>query len=247
MFTKSRLLLGTAQYPDLTTLEGAIHASGTDIVTVSLRREQGGGQAFWEFIQQLPCKILPNTAGCRTAKEAVTTALMAREIFNTDWIKLEVIGNDYTLQPDPFALVEAASECVKQGFTVFPYCTDDLILCEQLLKAGCTILMPWAAPIGTGLGPMNPYALQLLREYFPDTTLIVDAGLGKPSHATTVMEMGMDGVLLNTAVAKSHEPIKMAQAFSHGVNAGRLAYEAGCMPARREAAPSTPVIGRAFS
>jgi thiazole synthase len=172
--------------------------------------------------------------------------MMAREIFETDWIKLEVIGDDYTLQPNPFELVTAAAELIAAGFTVLPYCTDDLILCRRLVEIGCTILMPWAAPIGSGQGPVNPLALKTLRQRLPNTTLIVDAGIGAPSHATQVMEMGYDAVLVNSAVALAGEPAQMAAAFKHATQAGRAGYEAGIMPKRDFATPSTPPIGQPF-
>lgn len=245
----SRLMIGSALYPSPQIMQQAITASGSEIVTVSLRRQQptqGGGNQFWDFIRQQKVNILPNTAGCFSVQEAVTTAEMAREIFTTDWIKLEVIGDDYNLQPDPFKLVDAATILVKKGFKVFPYCTDDLVLCQRLLDAGCDILMPWGAPIGTGRGLMNPYALQTLRERLPDIPMIIDAGLGLPSHATQAMEMGFDAVLLNTAVAQAQDPVQMATAFKNGVEAGRLAFEAGAVPKRDLAKPSTPVVGTPF-
>ena len=203
---KSRLLLGTARYPSPAVLGEAIRASGCEIVTVSLRREAGGGRAgesFWALIRDLGVNVLPNTAGCRTAKEAIATAHMAREVFATDWIKLEVIGEEDTLQPDVFGLVEAARALVADGFHVFPYTTDDLVVAERLLDAGCKVLMPWAAPIGSGRGVNNAFALRALRAHFPGIPLVVDAGLGAPSHATAVMELGYDAVLLNTAVARA--------------------------------------------
>src|SRR5260370_3839558 len=188
----------------------AICAAAPAMVTVALRRQiQGGlqaGQSFWEVLRAANRALLPNTAGCYTVKEALSTALMARELFETDFLKLEVIGDDQNLQPDPFGLVEAATELVKQGFRVLPYCTDDLVLCRRLLDAGCEVLMPWAAPIGTRQGPRNPKALRELRERLPDVPLIVDAGLGLPSHACQVMEWGFDGVLLNTAVSRAVDP-----------------------------------------
>ncbi len=187
----SRLLLGTALYPSPEILRRAAEAAKPAVLTVSLRRESGSGgdagQRFWELVKGLGPRILPNTAGCHTAREAITTAQMARELFETDWIKLEVIANDDTLQPDVFGLVEAAGVLSRDGFKVFPYCTEDLSVADRLLGAGCQLLMPWAAPIGTARGLMNPYALRSLRAYFPDTPLIVDAGLGAPSHAAHAM------------------------------------------------------------
>ena len=245
----NRLLLGTAQYPSLQILQQAISASHTEIVTVSLRRESAqerAGQKFWQALQSLSVRVLPNTAGCHTVKEAVTTAHMAREVFGTNWIKLEIIGEQDTLQPDVFGLVEAARILSEDGFAVFPYTTDDLIVADKLLRAGCQVLMPWGAPIGSGQGLNNPSALRTLRAHFPDVPLIVDAGMGRPSHAAQALELGYDAVLLNTAVAKSTHPVTMAQAFDHAIRAGRMAYVSGCIEARDMAAPSTPVLGQAW-
>jgi thiazole synthase len=245
----SRLLLGTALYPSPAILEEAVKASGTEIVTVSLRRESGlerAGQSFWTLIKELGVHVLPNTAGCHTAREAVTTAKMAREIFGTSWIKLEVIGEQDTLQPDPFGLVEAARILVAEGFDVFPYMNDDLVVAEKLVQAGCEVLMPWGAPIGSGRGLNNPYALKTLRAHFPDIPLIVDAGIGVPSHAAQAMELGYDAVLLNTAVAKAGDPACMAKSFALAVEAGHLAYDADPIEPRDMAAPSTPLMGKAF-
>ncbi|TIT23998.1 MAG: thiazole synthase [Mesorhizobium sp.] len=244
----SRLLLGTAQYPSPAILADAVKASGTSVVTVSLRREMAGrrgGEKFWSLIRALDTRILPNTAGCHSVKEAVTTAKMAREVFGTSWIKLEVIGNHDTLQPDVFGLVEAARILCEDGFSVFPYTTDDLVVAERLLEAGCKVLMPWCAPIGSALGPVNIMALRSLRGHFPDIPMIVDAGLGRPSHAATVMELGFDAVLLNTAVAKAADPVGMARAFGKAVEAGREAFCSGMLEPRDVAVPSTPAIGRA--
>ncbi len=244
----SRLLLGTAQYPSPAIMADAVRASGCEVVTVSLRREMAGnrkGGRFWELIRELGVRVLPNTAGCHSVKEAVTTAQMARELFGTDWIKLEVIGHHDTLQPDVFGLVEAARILSDEGFKVFPYTTDDLVVGERLLEAGCGVLMPWCAPIGSARGPVNADGLRAMRGAFPDVPLIVDAGLGRPSHAAMVMELGFDAVLLNTAVAKAGDPIAMASAFSGAVEAGRKAFEAGLLEPRDMAVPSTPVIGKA--
>jgi thiazole synthase len=245
----SRLLLGTAQYPSPECLKQAVEASGAEIVTVSLRRESARartGQGFWSLIEQLGCRVLPNTAGCRTAKEAIATAKMARELFGTAWIKLEVIANDDTLQPDLFGVVEAAVELTKDGFEVLPYTTEDLSAAERLAAAGCKVLMPWAAPIGSARGLINRDALKTLRAYFPETPLILDAGIGAPSHAAEAMEMGYDAVLLNTAVAKAGDPAKMARAFARAIEAGRLAFESGLIEPRDMASPSTPVAGTPF-
>ncbi|PSL14057.1 thiazole synthase [Shimia abyssi] len=246
----SRMMLGTAQYPSPAILADAFRRSGAGIATVSVRREAGGdqaGQAFWNLIQELGVAILPNTAGCHSVREAITTAQMARELFDTNWIKLEVIGHSDTLQPDPFGLVEAAQALSDDGFEVFPYCTEDLVLCERLVKAGCQVLMPWGAPIGTGLGLNNLYGLRSLRAHFPDTPLVVDAGLGLPSQAAHAIELGYDAVLLNTAVAKAGDPAAMAEGFAKAVEAGALAATADPMEPRDMAAPSTPVLGMPFS
>ena len=244
----SSLFLGTAQYPSPQILADAINASGTDVVTVSLRREMAAGSAssgFWNLIREQDVRVLPNTAGCHTVKEAVTTAKMAREVFGTDWIKLEVIGHHDSLQPDVFALVEAARVLSGAGFKVFPYTTADIIVGEKLLDAGCEVLMPWCAPIGSARGPIDPDGLRAYRAHFPDVPLVVDAGLGRPSHATEVMEYGFDAVLLNTAVAKAGDPVSMAAAFGAAVKAGRQAFEAHPLEPRDMAVPSTPVIGMA--
>ena len=245
----SRLMLGTSQYPSPSVLAEAFRRSGAGIATVSVRRESGGekaGAAFWELVQALGVRVLPNTAGCHSVREAVTTAQMARELFDTPWIKLEVIGHADTLQPDPFGLVEAARILTEDGFQVFPYTTEDVVLADRLLDAGCEILMPWGAPIGTGLGLTNIYGLRTLRAQFPEVPMVVDAGLGLPSQAAMAMEMGFDAVLLNTAVAKAGNPAAMADGFARAVEAGRLAFEADPMEPRDMAAPSTPVIGKAF-
>lgn len=245
----SRLMLGSALYPSPEVFQRAVKASGAGIVTVSLRRESArerAGQDFWRLVRQLGVRVLPNTAGCRTAKEAITTALMAREVFDTPWIKLEVIANDDTLQPDLFGLVEAAGALVTEGFQVFPYTTEDLSAAERLLLAGCEVLMPWGAPIGSGQGLANRAALKTLRAYFPATPLVVDAGIGAPSHAAAAMELGYDAILLNTAVAKAGDPVAMARAFARAVEAGRAGFEAGLMPPRDMAVPSTPVAGTPF-
>ncbi len=245
----SRFLLGTALYPSPQSMLDAITQSRCSIVTLGLRRQNPkdrDGATIWEAIKNSGCTLLPNTAGCKTAKEAVNLAEMSREIFNTDWIKLEVVGDDYNLQPDPFGLVEAASELIKRGFKVFPYCTDDLVLCQKLLDVGCKVLMPWGSPIGTGQGLLNKYNLRTLRERLPNTPLIVDAGIGAPSQACEAMEMGYDAVLLNTAVAKAQQPPVMAGAFANAIDAGRQAYLSGLMVKRQTASPSTPTIGQPF-
>lgn len=242
----SRLLLGTSRYPSPAILEAAVQRARPAMVTASLRRQSGNsGDGFWKLLQRLGVAMLPNTAGCHSVQEAVTTAQMAREVFDTSWIKLELIGDDYTLQPDMQLLVQAAEILVRDSFKVLPYCTEDLVACQRLADVGCQAIMPWAAPIGSGRGPVNPYGLQLLRERL-SIPMLVDAGLGLPSHACQVMEWGFDGVLLNTAVALATDPVRMAGAFADAVAAGRAAYLAGAMPPQQAAQPSTPVLGTPF-
>ncbi|WP_299380695.1 thiazole synthase [uncultured Kiloniella sp.] len=245
----SRFLIGTALYPSPAIMLEAIKASQAEIVTVSLRRESGteqAGQNFWSFIKDSGAKVLPNTAGCKSVKEAVTTAHMAREIFETPWVKLEVIGEDDSLQPDVFGLVEAARILTEEGFQVFPYTTEDLVVADKLIAAGCEVLMPWGAPIGSGRGLNNIYGLRSLRAHFPDIPLIVDAGIGLPSHAAAAMELGYDAVLLNTAVAKAGDPVLMAKAFALAIESGLQCYTADPIEKRDMAAPSTPVAGLPF-
>lgn len=245
---ESRLIVGSALFPTPQIMLDAIQASQTSLITVSLKRQLPGfkDNTFWKLIQSLNCQLLPNTAGCKTAKEAVTVAEMAREIFGTNWVKLEVIGDDYNLQPNPFELLKATEMLIARDFEVFPYSTDDLVLCKNLVSAGCRVVMPWASPIGSGKGIINEYALRNLRERLPETVLIVDAGIGKPSDAVRVMEMGFDAVLTNSAIAKAHDPVAMATSFNLGVQSGRIAYESGLMPQRELASPSTPLIDTPF-
>lgn len=245
---KSRLFLGTAQYPSPEILEKSIEAAGPGMLTVSLRRENaaGKGQDFWNIIKGFDIPALPNTAGCYGVDEAVTTAQMAREIFETNRIKLEILGDDYTLQPDPYGLLEATEKLITLGFEVYPYMTDDLVLAKRLVDLGCDILMPWGAPIGSGRGLNNIYALKQLRDRFPDKTLIIDAGLGAPSHAAAAMELGYDAVLLNTAVAKATDPVLMAGGFADVVNAGRAGYMAGIIAPQEKGEPSTPLLDKPF-
>lgn len=248
----SRFLLGTAGYPSPQILEAAISASEAEIVTMGIKRQaanvaSSGGKTWWDLIRKTGKRILPNTAGCRTANEAVALAQMAREIFETNWIKLEVVGDDYTLQPDTFELVNAAKQLVDLGFEVFPYCTEDIIVAQRLVDAGCRILMPWAAPIGSGQGIVHREALIRMRDRFPKTTLVVDAGIGAPSHAALAMEIGFDAVLLNSAVAQAQDPVMMAGAFRDAIRAGRAAFRAGVIPPQAFATPSTPVTGQPFT
>lgn len=248
----SRFLLGTAGYPSPQILETAIALSEAEIVTMGIKRQaanvaSSGGKTWWDLIRKTGKRILPNTAGCRTANEAVALAQMARELFETNWVKLEVVGDDYTLQPDTFELVTAAKQLVDLGFEVFPYCTEDIIVAQRLVDAGCRILMPWAAPIGSGQGIVHREALIRMRDRFPKTTLVVDAGIGAPSHAALAMEIGFDAVLLNSAVAQAQDPVMMAGAFRDAIRAGRAAYRAGVIPPQAFATPSTPVTGQPFT
>ncbi len=239
---ESRFIMGTANYPSLEILCAAIKAAQIEVITVSLKRENANERSsisFWEAIGALGCSVLPNTAGCYTAKEAVYVAQLAQEVFATNWIKLEVIGDEALLQPDGFELIKATEQLIALGFCVFPFCTDDVLLCQRLYQTGCDILMPWGAPIGTGKGLLNTYHLSHIRERLPDATLIIDAGIGSPIHAMQAMLLGYDGVLVNSAIANALKPVEMAKAFQLGVQSGRLAYEAGVMPEQALAVPST--------
>ena len=246
---QSRFFIGTARYPSPAVLEQAIAASGAQVATVGLKRQlaAGGTPNDLKLIRDSGVRMLPNTAGCYTAREAINIAKMARELYETNWIKLEVLGDEYTLQPDPYETLAAAKELAKDGFEIFPYCTDDLIVCRRLLDAGCQILMPWGSCIGSGQGLINPTALRTLRARLPGVPLVVDAGIGSPKDAVQAMELGFDAVLLNTAVAQADDPVTMARAFKLAVEAGRLAYEAGVMAKQEMAVPSTPVGGRPFT
>ena len=246
----SRFLLGSAGYPSPQVPREAISASGAGVVTVGLKRQLAASAAdngLIDIVRASGMRLLPNTAGCRSAREAVTLAHMARELLGTHWIKLEVVGDEHTLQPDPFELLEATIQLVKDGFEVFPYCTDDLVTGQRLADvAGCRILMPWAAPIGSGQGMINPSALRTLRARLPQLTLIVDAGIGRPSHAAQAMELGYDAVLLNSAVANATDPVGMADAFRLSIEAGRRAFLSGWIAPQNMAVASTPVSGRPF-
>ncbi len=242
--TQSRLLLGTANYPSTDILCQAIQAADTQVLTVSLKRESGSkraGKSFWDIISSLGCKILPNTAGCRTADEAITIAQMARDIFETSWIKLEVVADELLLQPDPFELAKATEALLALGFEVFPFCTDDFLVCQRLVDLGCQILMPWGAPIGSGKGLLNTFNLKILRMRFPKITLIIDAGIGSPLHAMQAMLLGYDGVLINSAIAGATDPVQMAAAFKLAIESGSLAFKAGVIPVTDFATMSTPL------
>jgi len=250
----SRFLLGTAGYPSPDALRRAIKVSGSQVLTLGLKRtlgttgqDNGFVQIIRDTAREHGAHLLPNTAGCRSAREAITLAHMARELLGTHWIKLEVVGDEQTLQPDPFELVSAAAQLVRDGFEVLPYCTDDLVSAHRLIDAGCRILMPWAAPIGSGLGLLNPWALRTLRARLSNITLIVDAGLGAPSHAAAAMELGFDAVLLNSAVSQAGDPVGMAHAFRLAVESGRAGWRAGLMATSDVAVATTPVGGQPFA
>lgn len=240
---KSRMFVGSSRYPNHQVMLDAIEASGAEVVTVSMRRVSldGGGESIFNLLGGR-YHLLPNTAGCYTARDAVLTAQMAREALETNWIKLEVIGDDKTLFPDVEHLLRAAQELVKDGFIVLPYCNDDPITCKKLEDMGCAAVMPLGAPIGSGMGIRNPYNLRIIREQCR-LPLILDAGIGTASDAAMAMELGLDGILLNTAIAQSHDPVKMARAIRHGWEGGRLAYEAGRIPQRLYATASSPLEG----
>ena len=244
----SRVLLGTSRYPSLQSLLDSLDASGTELVTVAVRRldvhDAGLLDALRERAAERPLHLLPNTAGCHTAREAVLTAQLAREALGTGRVKLEVIGDDETLYPDAVQLLKAAAELVADGFEVFAYTSDDPVTARKLADVGCAAVMPLASPIGSGQGLANPYALALLRELLPSVPLVVDAGIGTASDAARAMELGYDGVLLNTAVAGAEHPAQMAAAMRHAVAAGRLAWGAGRIPRRTFAQASTPDAGR---
>ena len=243
----SRILVGTSRYPSLQTMLDALEAAGSEMVTVSIRRVNvydRAEESLLGVLRQRGVHLLPNTAGCYTAREAVLTAQLAREALETDFVKLEVIGDDEMLYPDVEELLQAAKTLVDDGFHVLAYCNDDPITCRKLADLGCVAVMPLASPIGSGMGLVNPYNLRLIRELVPETPLLVDAGLGIASDAMRAMELGYDGVLLNTAIAGAQHPVEMAQAFRHAVEGGRAAYRAGRIPQRRYAQASSPMEGR---
>jgi thiazole synthase len=239
----SRLIMGTGGFRSLRSMEDAIAASGAEIVTVALRRvEANASGSVIESLRRADRFLLPNTAGCYTAHDAVLTARMARDAFETDWVKLEVIGDDRTLYPDPTELLEAAETLVGEGFVVLPYTNDDPILARRLEEVGCAAVIPLGAPIGSGMGIRNPYNLSIIVEQ-SSVPVICDAGVGTASDAAVAMELGCDGVLLASAVARARDPVKMASAMRAAIEAGRLAYEAGRMPRKLHAEASTPVVG----
>jgi thiazole synthase len=241
----SRLLIGTGKYPTLDIMRASHEASASEVVTVAIRRmhlDDASGKTLVDYIDRSRMTVLPNTAGCFTAKDAVLTAKLAREALGTDLIKVEVIGDPETLYPDTAATIEAAEELVKDGFTVLPYITDDPIACRRLEDVGCAAVMPLAAPIGSGLGVCNPYSLALIIER-AGVPVIVDAGVGTASDAAIAMELGADAVLMNTGIALAQDPVRMARAMRYGIEAGRDAFLAGRMPKRAHANASSPMTG----
>jgi len=241
---RSRLIVGTSRYPDPRTMLEALEASGTEMVTVAVRRVTLDDGSKENLISMLRGRwsVLPNTAGCYTAKEAVLTAQLAREALDTNWVKLEVIGDDETLFPDVPELLKAAEQLLADGFVVLPYCNDDPITCRKLADMGCAAVMPLGAPIGSGMGIRNPYNLRIIREQCK-VPLIIDAGVGTASDVAVAMELGADGVLLNTAIAQAEKPVDMATAMRLAAEAGRLAYRAGRVPRRLYAKASSPLDG----
>jgi thiazole synthase len=239
----SRLLLGTGGFRSLDALAAAIEASGSELVTVALRRiDPDARGSIVDVLDEAGVRLLPNTAGCFTARDAVLTAKMAREAFETDWVKLEVIGDERTLLPDAPALLEAAEELVDDGFVVLPYTNDDPILARRLEDVGCAAVMPLGSPIGSGMGLLNTYNLRLIRER-AGVPVILDAGVGTASDAALAMELGYDGVLCASAISRAEDPVVMARAIRLGTEGGRLAYRAGRIPRRLFAQPSTPEEG----
>src|SRR3954469_10703586 len=240
----SRLIIGTGKYRTYDEMKGGHDASGAEMVTVAVNRVplDGSSESFLDHLDPA-MKILPNTAGCYDADHAVRTARLAREALDTNWIKLEVIGDQVTLLPDNEQTLAAAKVLVAEGFIVLPYFTDDLIMAKKLLDAGCPAVMPLAAPLGSGMGVQNPSNLRIMREQLPDATIIVDAGVGVPSDAAIAMELGADAILMNTAIAESRDPAAMATAMKLAVQAGRLAYLSGRMPKRLYASASSPIEG----
>ncbi|MBO0729886.1 MAG: thiazole synthase [Acidimicrobiaceae bacterium] len=240
----SRLILGTGGAPSMTVLEEAIAASGAELVTVALRRVTPGvSGSVLDVCERAGVRVLPNTAGCYTAREAVRTAELARDAFDTDWVKLEVIADERTLLPDPIELLDAAETLVAKGFVVLPYTNDDPVLAARLAEAGCAVVMPLGAPIGSGMGIRNPYNLAIIREQV-EVPVILDAGVGTASDAALAMELGCDGVLVASAITRARHPAQMASAIAFAVQGGRLAYRAGRIPRRLYAEASTAMEGR---
>jgi thiazole synthase len=240
---RSRLIIGTGGFRNLEVMGEAVRASGADLATLALRRVDPGARgSIVDVLTEAGCALLPNTAGCFTARDAVTTAGLAREAFDTDWVKLEVIGDERTLLPDPTELLDAAEELVNDGFVVLPYTNDDPILARRLEDAGCAAVMPLGSPIGSGMGIGNPYNLRLIVEQ-ASVPVILDAGIGTASDAALAMELGCSGVLLASAVSRAEDPVAMARAMRLAVESGRLARQAGRIPRRLYAEASTPTEG----
>lgn len=241
----SRVFLGTARYPSRAVLLDALAAAETEVVTVAIRRVglATGAENLYEVLRERGYRLLPNTAGCHTARDAVLTARLAREALETDWVKLEVIADDETLLPEPEELLDATRTLVREGFRVLAYTNDDPVLARKLEDRGVAAVMPLAAPIGTGLGLLNPHALSMIRAR-TELPVIVDAGLGTASDVAAALELGCDGVLLNTAVARADDPVAMARAVGLAARAGRLAFHAGRIPKKDRAEPSSPLPGR---
>jgi thiazole synthase len=243
---RSRLVVGTGKYRSFPEMKRCHEASGAEMVTVAVRRvnlTDRSKESLLDYVDRSNLFILPNTAGCYTADDAIRTAMLAREVGLSNWIKLEVIGDEKTLFPDNIGLVEATRVLVKEGFVVLPYTNDDIVNARRLIDAGAAAVMPLAAPIGSGLGVQNPYNLRIMREMITEVPLIVDAGVGTASDAAIAMELGADGVLMNTAIAAADDPVRMARAMKLAIEAGRLAYEAGRMPRKLYAAASSPLAG----
>ncbi len=239
---RSRLLLGTGGFTRLDLFEEALAAAGAELVTVALRRVEAAPGGLYDVIERAGARVLPNTAGCYTARDAVATAHLAREAFATDWLKLEVIGDRRTLLPDAVELVRAAEELVGEGFTVLPYTTDDPVLARRLESVGCAAVMPLGSPIGSGLGVLNPHAISLIREAV-SVPVVLDAGVGTASDAALAIELGCDAVLAATAVARAREPARMAEALRLAVEAGLAARAAGRPPRRMHGQASTSDAG----
>jgi thiazole synthase len=241
----SRLIVGTGKYKDGKETATAIEASGAEMVTVAVRRVNldRSKESLLDFIDPKKYFLLPNTAGCYTADEAIRAARLGREVGISDWVKIEVIGDQRTLYPDVAATVEATKVLVKEGFTVLPYTSDDIVIAKRLIDAGAAAIMPLGAPIGSGMGIQNVATIRILREMITEVPLIVDAGVGTASDATVAMELGADAVLMNTAIANAQDPILMAQAMKHAVIAGRSAFLAGRMPKKLYATASSPLEG----
>jgi thiazole synthase len=240
---RSRLIIGTGGFRSLDTLARAVAESGAEVATVALRRVDPSAQgSVLDVLREQNLFVLPNTAGCYTARDAVTTARLGREALGTDWVKLEVIGDDKTLLPDPAELLEAAETLVADGFTVLPYTSDDPVLAQRLEAAGCAAVMPLGSPIGSGMGIRNPYNLRLIVEH-AGVPVILDAGIGTASDATIAMELGCDGILLASAISRAEDPVAMARAMRLAVEAGALARAAGRIPRRLYAEASSPLEG----